>query len=205
MKKLRLLLPLLLIICLHDASAQNVLMEEHFNENENGWSLGENEWSVSAIKNGKLYLECKGYLKPAGGTAWLTAPDLLLPAAGFSVTCKTRWVKNRKTDGSFNPYGFVIGGYYFLAYADGNRRLLFYNTTEKKYEVIVDWGKSPFIRKDSENTFEIVYRDGKAAFYCNGEMLFKKSVPFTDPDKLRLRLYVENSEIVEFDDLIVKR
>lgn len=181
-----------------------IIFEDHFNENENGWDLGQKESANILIKDGKLFFECKKYLGNGGGY-WVKAPDLSLPETGFTVKCNTKWVKNHLENDTYSPYGFIIANYYFLIYADGERRLLFYNTETKSYETIVDWGSSTAIKTTTtgENQFEIVYKDGKVSFYCNGEMLYKKPINFKDGE--RLKLYTEKSEVVEFDDLIVTK
>ncbi|MCX6181295.1 MAG: hypothetical protein NT150_05170 [Bacteroidetes bacterium] len=201
----------LLVICLStvllftSAFVGSIIFEDHFNENENGWDLGEKESANITIKNGKLLFECKKYLTNKGGY-WVKTPDLNLPESGFTAKCTTKWIKNRLTDENYSPYGFIIGSYYFLVYADGERRLLFYNSDAKQYETIVDWGKNSAIKtKDSgENQFEISYREGKVSLYCNGEMLFKKPMNFSK-DGEHLKLYTENSEVIEFDDLVVTK
>lgn len=180
-----------------------VLFDDDFSENGNGWAVGETESAIIQMQGGKLYFECKGYLSNGGG-AWIKVPDLKLPTSGFTMKCTTKWVKNRLTDDNYSPYGFIVGPYYFLVYADGERRLLSYDKVAKKYTTIVDWGNAYSIKRTTtgENKFEIVYRDGRAAFYCNGEMLFKKPITLTEEDN-RLKLYTEKSEVVEFDDLKV--
>lgn len=194
-----LLMPLSNIV----AQTGKVLVEEHFNENDRGWNLGTDRDVVRKIEGGKFILECKKYLTTKGGY-WIKVPDLILPANNFSIAVTTHWIKNMKTDGAYSPYGIIIGDYYFLIYGDGNRRLLKYNSIDKKYETIVDWGEnSSLIKKDNgDNKLEIQYRDGKAAFYANGQMLFKKDVIITEGTSAKL--YIENSEVVSFDDLIVK-
>ena len=131
-------------------------------------------------------------------------PDFKLPASNYSISFTTHWVKNMKTDDSYSPYGMILGEYYFLVYGDGERRLLRYNTVDKKYETIVDWGAQSVINKrgSGDNKWEIQYKDGKAAFYANGNMLYKKEVAI--PEGTTVKLYVEKSEVVEFDDLVVK-
>jgi len=186
------------------ASAQSgrVLVEEHFTENERGWNLGEDNNVVRSMKDGKMVIECKKYLTGKGGGYWIRMPDYKLPANNYSVSFSTHWVKNMKTDDSYSPYGMILGDYYFLTYADGERRLLKYNTVDKKYETIVDWGVQSVINKKGNNTGEIRYQDGKASFYANGNMLYKKEA--TIPEGTSVKLYIENSEMVEFDDLVVK-
>ncbi len=185
------------------AQMQKVILEDHFDENDRGWNLGSDKDVVRTIEGGKLIMECKKYLTSKGGY-WIKVPDLELPRGNFSIAVTTHWIKNMKTDDTYSPYGIIIGDYYFLIYGDGNRRLLKYNTIDKKYEVIVDWGQhSALNRKDKgDNQLQIVYKDGKAAFYANGQMLFKKDVIL--PEGTSPKLYIENSEMVSFDDLIVK-
>ncbi len=186
------------------ASAQEgkILVEEHFVENDRGWNLGDDNNVARTMKDGKLTLECKKLEK--GGGYWIKMPDFKLPASNYSISFTTHWVKNMKTDDSYSPYGMILGEYYFLVYGDGERRLLRYNTVDKKYETIVDWGAQSVINKrgSGDNKWEIQYKDGKAAFYANGNMLYKKEVAI--PEGTTVKLYVEKSEVVEFDDLVVK-
>ena len=184
------------------AQTGTVLLEEHFTENERGWNLGEDKDVIRKIEGGKLTLECRKYLTTKGGY-WLRLPDFKLPAS-FSVAVTTHWLKNMKTDDTYSPYGLILGDYYFLIYGDGNRRLLKYNTTEQKYETLVDWGEHSAINKKgtADNKLEIQYKDGKAAFYANGQMLYKKEAVI--PEGTSVKLYLENSEMVSYDDLIVK-
>ncbi len=186
------------------AQSGKVLLEEHFLENDRGWNLGEDNNVVRKIENGKMILECKKYLLEKGGGYWIKCPDFKLPPTNYSVSVTTKWIKNVKEEGKYNPYGIILGDYYFMMYADGDRRLLKYNTVEKKYETIVDWGVQSAINKkgDKTNTWEIRYQDGKAAFYANGNMMYKKEIEI--PENTSVKLYIENSEMVEFDDLIVK-
>ncbi|MBL7766381.1 MAG: trypsin-like peptidase domain-containing protein [Chitinophagaceae bacterium] len=182
---------------------------EKFSENDRGWNLGSDNNVIRSIENGKMKLECKKYemyngtFKGKGGY-WIRLPDLKLPSNNYSVSVTTRWIKNMKTNDTYSPYGLILGDYYFLIYADGDRRLLKFNTVDKKYETIVNWGVSSAINKkgSADNKLEIRVTDGKAAFYANGQMLFKKEVSI--PDATSVKLYVENSEVVTFDDLIVK-
>ncbi len=201
MKKLIIVCTSIVVLCSSAFVGGKVLFEDHFNENENGWELGSKESADLEIKNGKLFMECKKF--PAGGGYWFKVPDLKLPLSGFKMKCTTKWLRNKLQNDTYSPYGFIIDNYYFLVYADGERRLLFYNKDTKAYETIVDWGEASAIKTTTtgENTFEIVYADGKAAFYCNGEMLYKKPVTFVEGESLKL--YIEKSEVVEFDDLIV--
>ncbi|MEP7165870.1 MAG: hypothetical protein ABI741_14305 [Ferruginibacter sp.] len=194
-----LLLPLSKVV----AQTEQVLVEEHFVENDRGWNLGSDYDVVRKIEGGKFILESKKYLTNKGGY-WIKVPDLKLPANNFSISVTTHWIKNMKTDDSYSPYGIIVGDYYFLIYADGNRRLLKYNTIDKKYEVIVDWGENSALNKkdNADNKLEIQYKDGKGAFYANGEMLYKKDI--TIPEGSSAKLYIENSEVVSFDDLIIK-
>ncbi len=204
MKKYFLAGIVLVVLLTSAVTTSTIIFEDHFVENENGWSLGTDDWCTSKITNGKLYYEGTAYIKNEGGSTWLTVPDLKLPMTGFTVKCNTKWVKHTEKDDTYYGYGFAIGEYYFLLYGYGDRRLLFYNTTEEKYETIVDWGETTFVKKYTEaNDIKIVYKDGKAAFYCNGEMLYKKEIKITEADKLKI--YVEESEAVEFDDLIVTK
>ncbi len=187
------------------AQSGKILLEEHFVENDRGWNLGEDNNVIRKIQDGKMVLESRKHLTEKGsGGYWIRLPDYKLPANNFSVTFTTRWVKNAKTDDSYSPYGMILGDYYFLVYADGERRLLKYNTVDKKYETIVDWGIQSVINKKgtADNKWEIQYKDGKAAFYANGNMLYKKEV--TIPENTSIKLYIENSEMVEFDDVVVK-
>ena len=186
------------------AQSEKVLMEEHFNENANGWNLGDDKDVVRKIEDGKMIMECKKYLTNGGGY-WIKAPDVTLPATNFSVAVTTHWIKNMKTDDSYSPYGIIISDYYFLIYGDGNRRMLKYNSLEKKYETIVDWGESSVIHKraDGDNKLEVKYQNGKAAFYVNGQMMYKKDAEIDEGSSVKL--YIENSEMVAFDDLIVKK
>ncbi|MBK7761956.1 MAG: hypothetical protein IPI46_01105 [Bacteroidetes bacterium] len=188
------------IVC---AQSGKVLVEDHFDENERGWNLGSDHDVVRKIEGGKFILECKKYLSTKGGY-WIKVPDLKLPGNNFSISITTHWIKNMKTDDTYSPYGIIIGDYYFLIYGDGNRRLLKYNSIEKKHETIVDWGENSAIktRDLGDNKLEILYKDGKAAFYANGEMLFKKEITITEG--ISAKLYIENSEMVSFDDLLVK-
>jgi hypothetical protein len=185
------------------AQTEKVLVEEHFVENDRGWNLGSDNDVVRKIEEGKLILECKKYLTTKGGY-WIKVPDVTLPENNFSISVTTHWIKNMKTDDSYSPYGIIAGDYYFLIYGDGNRRLLKYNIIEKKYEVIVDWGESSALNKKDvgDNKLEIQYKDGKAAFYANGEMLYKKEAIIKEGTPVKL--YVENSEVVSFDNLIIK-
>ncbi len=185
------------------AQSGKILVEDHFVENDRGWNLGSDHDVVRKIEDGKFVLECKKYLTTGGGY-WVKVPDLVLPGNNFSISVTTHWIKNMKTDDRYSPYGMIVGDYYFLIYGDGNRRLLKYNSIDKKYETIVDWGVNSTLykRDNGENRLEIQYTDGKAAFYANGEMLFKKEVTITEGASAKL--YVESSEVVSFDDLIVK-
>ena len=184
--------------------SSKILVEEHFVENDRGWNLGEDNNVVRKIENGKMILECKKYQTGKGGGYWIRLPDFKLPANNYSVTFTTHWVKNVKPNDTYNPYGMILGDYYFLAYGDGERRLLKYDTAAKKYETIVDWGAQSVINKrdNGDNKWEIRYQDGKAAFYANGNMLYKKEVKI--PEGTSVKLYIENSEMVEFDDLVVR-
>jgi hypothetical protein len=188
------------------AAAQSgpALLEEHFTENDRGWNLGEDRNVIRRIEDGKLYMECRKYLLPEGGGYWIKAPDFKLPASNYSISVTTRWLKNMKTDERYSPYGLIIGDYYFLIYGDGNRRLLKYNATDKKYETMVDWGEHSAINKkgSGDNKLEIRYQDGKAAFYSNGSLLFKKDAVIEEGTPVKL--YIESSEVVTYDDLIVK-
>ena len=201
----RLLALCLLMMPLSKGVAQmgKVLVEEHFDENDRGWSLGSDNDVVRKIEGGKFILECKKYLTNKGGF-WIKVPDLKLPANNFSISVTTHWIKNMKTDDSYSSYGILVGDYYFLIYGDGNRRLLKYNSIDKKYETIVDWGENSALNKkdNGDNKLEIQYKDGKGAFYANGQMLYKKDVTITEGTLVKL--YIENSEVVSFDDLIVK-
>ncbi|MCD6012748.1 MAG: hypothetical protein K0Q79_2610 [Flavipsychrobacter sp.] len=185
------------------AQSGKVLLEEHFQENDRGWNLGETNNVIRKIENGKMILECQKYLTGKGGGYWIKLPDFKLPPTSYSITYNTKWIKNVKEEGKYNPYGVILGDYYFLSYADGDRRLLKYDTVAKKYETIVDWGVQTVINKKGDpNKWEIRYQDGKAAFYANGNMLFKKEI--TIPEGTSIKLYIENSEMVEFDDIVVK-
>jgi len=202
--KIRILVLLALVMPISIwAQSGKILLEEHFVENDRGWNLGTDMDVVRTIEDGKLILECKKYLTNKGGY-WLKTPDLKLPANNFSVAFTTHWLKNMKTDETYSPYGVIIGDYYFLIYGDGNRRLLKYNTVDKKYETIVDWGGNSALKEkgSGDNRLEIQYKDGKAAFYANGQMLYKKDAII--PEGATVKLYLENSEMVSFDDLIVK-
>ncbi len=181
-----------------------VLVEEHFVENDRGWNLSDDNNVVRKIENGKMVLECKKYLTGKGGGYWIKLPDFKLPANNYSVSYTTHWVKNMKTDDSYSPYGVILGDYYFLTYADGERRLLKLDPVTKKYETIVDWGVQSVINKkdNGDNKWEIRVQDGKAAFYANGNMLYKKDAVI--PEGTSVKLYIENSEMVQFDDVVVK-
>ena len=183
------------------AQSGKVLIEEHFVENDRGWNLGDDKDVVRKIEGGKMILECKKYLSTKGGY-WIKLPDFKLPPT-FSVSVTTHWIKNMKTDGTYSPYGLILGDYFFLIYGDGDRRLLKFNATDQKYETIVDWGANSAINKggSADNKLEVRYKEGKAAFYSNGQMLFKKEAII--PEGSSVKLYVENSEMVTFDDLIV--
>lgn len=185
------------------AQTGKVIVEDHFDENDRGWNLGSDNDVIRKIEGGKFILECKKYLSTKGGY-WIKVPDLKLPKNNFSISVTTHWIKNMKTDDSYSPYGIILGDYYFLIYGDGNRRLLKYNTIDKKYETIVDWGENSAlnIRDLGDNKLEIQYKDGKASFYANGQMLFKKEISITEG--ISAKLYIENSEMVSFDDLLVK-
>jgi hypothetical protein len=185
------------------AQSDQILAEEHFAENDRGWNLGFDMGVDRKIEDGKLVLDCKKYLAGGGGY-WIKMPDLKLPADGYSISFTTHWIKNAKEDDSYSPYGMILGDYYFLIYGDGERRLLKYNTEEKKYEILVDWNQSSSIlqRDEGDNLLEIQYKDGKAAFYANGQMLYKKEVAI--PEGTVVKLYIENSEVVAYDDLVVK-
>ncbi len=205
--KLKILsLSLFCILSMSKIQAQTgkILVEEHFVENDRGWNLGEDNNVVRTINDGKLVLECKKYLTGKGGGYWIKLPDFKLPHNNFSISLTTRWIKNMKDNDAYNPYGIILGDYYFLVYGDGERRLLKYNTVEKKYEPIVDWGVQSVIHKkgEADNVWEIRFHDGKAAFYANGQMLYKKEI--TLPTDCTVKLYIENSEMVAYDDLIVK-
>ena len=191
-------------------SAQNILVEEHFVENDKGWNLGEDKDVKRSIENGRLVMESKKYTIENGvhkskGGYWIKMPESKLPADNYSITFTTRWKKNMKNDEKYSPYGMILGDYYFLVYADGDRRLLKWDTTAKKYETIVDWGVQAAINKKdlADNNWEIRYQDGKAAFYGNGNMLYKKEILI--PKDTYIKLYVENSEVVAFDDIVVKK
>ena len=204
--RIGLMMLILFLMPLANAMGQSgsVLLEEHFTENDRGWNLGDDNDVTRKIENGKMILEAKKYLNGKGGGYWIKAPDFKLPANNYSVSFTTHWIKNMKTDDRYSPYGMILGDYYFLVYADGERRLLKYNTTEKKYETLVDWGEQSVIMKKGEgdNKWEIRYQDGKATFYANGNMLYKKDASI--PEGTFVKLYIENSEMVEFDDLVVK-
>ena len=129
-------------------------------------------------------------------------PDFKLPETNYSVSVNTHWIKNMSDDDRYSPYGLMLGEYYFFIYADGNRRLLKYNSIDKTYETIVDWGTHTAIKEKGDNRLEIQYKDGKAAFYSNGEMLFRKEISI--PEGTYLKLYIEKSEMVSYDDIIVK-
>ncbi len=186
------------------AQSGKVLVEEHFKENDRGWNLGEDNNVVRKIENGRLVMEAKKYLTGKGGGYWIKMPDYKLPSNNFSLSYTTRWIKNMKTDNSYSPYGVILGDYYFLLYADGDRRLLKYNSAEKKYETLVDWNEQAIINKKgtADNKWEITYQNGQATFYANGQMMYKKDV--TLPADCPVKLYIENSEVVEFDDIVVK-
>lgn len=192
-----------------DAQSGSIIAEEHFVENDKGWNLGTDNDVVRKIENGKLLLECKKYTIENGvhkskGGYWLKMPESKLPSNNFSITFTTRWKKNMKSDDAYSPYGIKLGDFYFLVYGDGERRLLKWDTLAKKYETIVDWGVQSVINKKdiADNKWEIRYQDGKAAFYANGSMLYKKEIYL--PANTYVKLYIENSEVVEFDDIIVK-
>lgn len=190
--------------------AQNILVEEHFVENDKGWNLGEDKDVVRSIDNGRLVMEGKKYTFENGvfkgkGGYWLKMPESKLPADNYVISFTTRWKGNKRNDDKYSPYGVILGDYYFLVYADGDRRLLKWDTSGKKYETIVDWGVQSVINKKdlADNKWEIRYQDGKAAFYCNGNMLYKKEIYI--PMGSFVKLYIENSETVAFDDVIVKK
>lgn len=195
---------LIMPICKVVAQSDRVLLEEYFDENDRGWNLGSDNNVVRKIEGGKFILECKKYLNPTGGGYWIKVPDFKLPANNYSIAVTTHWIKNMKTTDTYSPYGLILGDYYFLIYGDGNRRLLRYNTVDKKYETIVDWGAASALNKkgDGDNILEIKYKDGKAAFYANGQMLYKKDVIITEGASVKL--YIESSEVVSFDDLMIK-
>ena len=186
------------------ASAQEgrILVEEHFVGNSRGWTVGEDNDFVRTMKDGRLTLECKKLEK--GGGCSIKLPDFKLPAGNYSISFTTRWVKNLKKENTYSPYGIIVGAYYFLAYGDGDRRLLRYNGFDGKYETIVDWGVQSAIHKrgSEDNKWEIQYKDGKAAYYANGNLLYKKE--FNIPEEAAVKLFVDKSEMVEFDDLVVK-
>ena len=202
---IHLLLAVMLLMPFSKAAGQagKTLLEEHFVENERGWNLGDDKDVVRRIEDGKLILECKKYLTTKGGY-WIKVPDFKLPATNYSVAITTHWIKNMKTDETYSPYGVILGDYFFLLYGDGNRRLLRLDPTDNKYVTIVDWGENAAIKKKGagDNRIEIQYRDGKVGFYSNGELIYKKEA--TIPDATPIKLYVENSEVVSFDDLVVK-
>lgn len=196
------LLILFLIIPFSKIQAQKekILLEEHFVENERGWTLGDDDNVVRKIEKGKLTIESKKY---SGGGFWIKLPDFKLPANNYSIAVTTSWLKN-KAPNDFAPYGLIIGDYYFLIYANGDRRLLKYNSADNKYETIVDWSVTTVIHKlrTGDNRLEITYSDGKIAFYANGQMLYKKDAVI--PEGTLVKLYIEKSEVVSFDDLIIK-
>ena len=209
MKTGSLLLILFFIIPLSKSFAQSsepkasgtYLLEERFVENDRGWNLGDDNNVKRSIENGKLTIECK---KTAGGGYWIKCPDFKLPATNYSVSVNTTWIKNQMDGETYSPYGLILGDYYFLIYADGDRRLLKYDAIEKKYEPIVDWGVNSALNKytDGDNKLEIQYKDGRAALFANGEMLFRKELSF--PEGTTVKLYIEKTEVVSYDDLVVK-
>ncbi len=197
---------ILLAVCVlltSNVMSQKILLEERFNENDRGWNLGDDKDVVRKIENGKFILECNKYLTNKGGY-WIRVPDFTLPATNYSISVTTEWIGNKRNDGAYNAYGFILADYYFMVYADGDRRLLKWNAEEKKYETLVDWSESSAIKKyaEGENKWEITYKDGKAGFYANGQMLYKKEIVI--PEGTYIKLYVENSERIKFDNIIVK-
>jgi len=185
--------------------AQNtsILLEEHFDNNTKNWLTGEDQWAIRKVKGGKYYFECKGYLLPNSGTAWACTPGFTLPAGDIIIECKTKWIKNRNNNGYFHGYGFFVGEYSFQIYGNGDRTL--HEWDGSKDVTLVDFagGNSGlFTRGAGVVDLRIEIIGGQAYFYGNDQLLFTKYINYKGG---RLCFVTRHSEVVEFDDLIVRR
>jgi len=183
-----------------NAQKEKVIYEEHFNNNEKGWWVGETKQGSTKLEKGVYKVTSSAY-KWDNANYWVKVPDFSLPQDNFSVECTIKWIDTYSARN--NGYGIKINNYYFDISATGKYRLMSFNYDTGGFNIIVGWDDKPnsAINLYGTNAVKIKYHHGTADFYVNGVPMFSKSITL-DGDLLGFDCF--ESEDVEFDDLVVK-
>jgi TolB-like protein len=190
---------LLATVALPGAAEGPILFEDHFDDNRNGWYLGDQDALRLAIEGGRYIIG----VKSAGGWACATTPLGVDDRTDFSMeyTCQ-------KLDGE-NDYGYgLVWGMkdtsnFFLFAVTGKGAFLVEKLEGGQWQHLVSYTNSAAINKyNAKNTIKIARIGRRLELYIND--VFVKKLPFEPFFDHFAGFAVFNVKNVAFDDFLVK-
>jgi hypothetical protein len=168
---------------------------ENFDENTNGWYVGEDQNAINKIANGKFIFENK----IAGSYINLAAKRIPTNNENFTISMNTSWIKGIDN----NSYEILWGAngfsdyYVFGISASGSYRYM--SRQNGNNNILIDWTSSDYINKNGSNILSVRTNENKIELYIN---YFKvNEFDFGEFYGDQMGMLVNGAQLIEFDDL----
>lgn len=178
---------------------QNILLEENFVDDSNGWSIFENDNFSGKLENGSLIYQNKHYDTLHRNTITLMIDE----EKDFSIITTTFLIEGEET----NPYCIVWGfknrdNFYALNISNSQNYQIF------KYEngvqtIITYWSFNEYLNFFSPNRIEIRKINNELIFYANNRGSFE-TIPYEKFFGNEIGFVLLYKNTIKIDELIVK-
>jgi hypothetical protein len=148
-----------------------VIFEDDFEDNRNGWGVEDSDAAISSIRNGRLFLENLTIDKSLSSTKNIKIDS----KKNFSIKCRITFLDEIELNG----YGISWGGsnegatdsFRFVISSDGYFSIYYFIDSE--YFELCDWEENSAIRQGKTMNFLEIVKNGNIMHYkVNGEVVF---------------------------------
>jgi len=178
--------------------SENILIDEKFNDNSNGWLVGENDYFSAKMENSDLIYRNKQ--TSAQHTNRITLP--LDQEKDFSIETKLDNIEGSNQNGYGMIWGYLDYKNFFMLNITNSQYYQIIKYQDGKYHELEKWSVNVYLNTDSPNKLLIEKKDNKYFFEMNDIKI--TNVPFEKFFGNDLGLIIWNEKAIKVDYFKVK-